>query len=189
MINRNIPGYSSIYVDDEKGAKELVRRIDLNKYKRFIVIEMPHTASFLDKRSDGFAAGITEKHKKVERLVCENSNNLWQELFAQSDLKKTPTLIMIPLYTSAAMLLKDAHRFGAKVPEELGIAAYDVHSLLENFIEPAITTVDPDLPAMINAGVEIACRKKTENKIVTKKVKAVIKLGGSTCNLSDMKNK
>ena len=37
---------------------------------------------------------------------------------------------------------------GINVPDEIGIVGYDRHSLLDDFMSPALTTIDPDYQAM-----------------------------------------
>ncbi len=187
LINRRLAGYSATYGNDCEAARNLIRKIDLKKYQRFVLLRMEGVASFLDARADGFAKGITESHRKVQQFALRDSREVWQELCEHVDVRKTPTLVMSPLYTTAAILLNRALAAGVKVPEELGIVGFDIHTMLGDFVAPAITTVDPDLPAMINAAIDIICQNRGKKAIEGKAIPAVLKIGGSTCNKPNAK--
>ena len=84
--------------------------------------------------------------------------------------------------------MKNAVSSGVKVPDDLGIITYDNHSLLNEFITPPLTTVNPQLEAIADAGITIACAKRSGKTIENIIIPAEL-IPGSTARLKQKKNK
>lgn len=184
LINRRVAGYSSTAGNEDEVLEELVGKIDLKHYRKLVIASAVIKQSFCEnRRCEGFAVGVSEAHRHVERIAITDYRAIWKEVSKHFFPDRTPMLVFVPQYIPAAFLLKHATAAGVKVPDELGIVAYDCHSLIGEFVTPSITTVDPHLEEMISAGFDIACNIREDSTLKEITVNAQWKLGGSTHNL------
>ena len=173
LVNRNLPGFCSIYGNDQQAMETLCSRIDVDHYRHFISF-VTHRNSYCERcRHQGFVSGIG---KPVKTLINEYEN-AWTRTRELLDEKSGGVLVFLPSYTLAARLLKSAVAAGVNVPQELGIVTYDQHSLLYDFITPELTTVDPRLDLIAEAAIDIACKFRNDRKVRSTVIPAEIKLG------------
>ena len=79
----------------------------------------------------------------------------------------------------AARFLRLLCRRGIAVPQSAGIAAYDSHSLLTDFLSPSLTTMDPEIAAMTREALQLAGSIKAGKPLFGKMTKAVFVPGES----------
>ena len=173
LLNRNLPGFCSIYGNDHQAMETLCSHIDVDHYRHFVSF-VTHRNSYCERcRHQGFVSGIG---KPVKTLIDEYEN-AWERTSELLKEKSGGVLIFLPSYTLAARLLKSAVAAGINVPQELGIITYDQHSLLYEFITPELTTVDPRLDLITEAAIDIACKFRNDHEVRCAVIPAEIKLG------------
>lgn len=173
LINRNIPGFCSIYGNDREAMESLCSCIDTAHYRHFVSFITVRNSYCERCRHQGFVNGVGGEVKSL----TNEFDNAWErtrELLAE---KSGAVLVFLPSYLLAARLLKSAIAAGVDVPGELGIVTYDQHSLLNDFITPELTTVDPRLDLISEAALEIACNFRNDRKVRCAVIPAEIKPG------------
>ena len=173
LVNRNLPGFSSIYGNDQQAMETLCSQIDVDHYRHFISFVTRRNSYCERCRHQGFVSGTG---KQVTTLIGEYEN-AWERTRELLDEKSGGVLVFLPSYILAARLLKSAAASEVKVPQELGIVTYDQHSLLYEFITPELTTVDPRLDLITEAAIDIACKFRNDRKVRCAVIPAEIKLG------------
>ena len=173
LLNRKVAGFPCASGNDREAAAELAERIlATGYYEQFIICKAPPVTTCEQERLSGFANAL-RKSGNVEPLICPLEPAMPPEaqmmkLLAERDGKRS--LYFLPQYYPAALLDDIAVRRGIRVPEEIGIAAYDHHSLLTQFVKPALTTIDPKIREMAEEALRLArCIKdgtKTKSRII-----------------------
>ena len=144
-MNQNEPLIDSIYMCNEKGAKQVAEHFLSKHYKNFACIAGPQEVSPAQKRLKGFidrliGAGISMEKIKVyfgdfkydsgyklsQKLILENEFPL--ALFACNDLMAWGAI--------EAIKEKDI-----KIPDDIAIIGYD-NIFISRLVVPALTTVD-----------------------------------------------
>ena len=173
LLNRKIAGYPCACGNDCEAAAELAERIlAAGYYEQFIICNVEHPTYCEQERIRGFAdalrknAGIDPVFRTIEPALPTEARMM--RLLAERDGKRT--IYFMTQYYPAAQLNEVASRRGIRVPEEIGIAAYDDHSLLREFVKPALTTIDPKIREMAGEALRLArCIKegtKTRSQVV-----------------------
>ena len=173
LLNRKIAGYPCASGNDREAAAELAERIiAAGYYEQFIICNSSRVTCCELERIEGFAEAL-RKNADIDPVFCPREPALPPEaqmmkLLAERDGKRT--LYFLPQYYPAALLNETAVRRGIRVPEEIGIAAYDNHSILKQFVKPALTTIDPNIREMAEEALRLArCLKdgtKTKSRII-----------------------
>ena len=167
LLNRDVPGFPCASGNDREGAAELAERIiGAGYYEQFIICNNSSATCCERERIKGFADAL-RKNADVEPVLYNLEPALPAEaqmmrLLAERDGKRT--LYFMTQYYPAAQLNEVAVRRGIRVPEEIGIAAYDNHSLLKEFVKPALTTIDPKIREMALEALRLARCLKDGNK-------------------------
>ena len=173
LLNRDVPGYPCAGGNDREAAAELAERIiDAGYYEQFIICNNSSATCCEQERIGGFADAL-RKNADIEPVFYNLEPALPAEaqmmrLLAERDGKRS--LYFMTQYYPAAQLNEVATRRGIRVPEEIGIAAYDNHSLLKDFVKPALTTIDPKIREMTLEALRLArCLKdgtKAKGRII-----------------------
>ena len=173
LLNRKIAGFPCAAGNDREASAELAERIlATGYYEQFIICKAQTITCCEQERIEGFVNTL-RKNGNVNPVFCPLEPALPPEaqmmkLLAERDGKRT--LYFLPQYYPAALLNGIAVRRGIRVPEEIGIAAYDHHSLLKQFVKPALTTIDPKIREMAEEALRLArCLKdgvKTKSRII-----------------------
>ena len=129
---------------------------------------------------------LPRKNGNVEPLISPLEPAMPPEtqmmkLLAERDGKRT--LYFLPQYYPAALLDDIAVRRGIRVPEEIGIAAYDQHSLLSQFVKPALTTIDPKIREMAEEALRLARCLKDGTKPKSRTIEAEFFPGESAIHI------
>lgn len=173
LLNRKVAGYPCASGNDHESAAELAERIiAAGYYEQFIICRAQPASCCEQERIGGFADAL-RKSGNIDPVFCSLESALPPEaqmmkLLAERDGKRT--LYFLPQYYPAALLNEIAIRRSIRVPEEIGIAAYDNHSILKQFVKPALTTIDPKIREMAKEALRLArCLKdgtKSKSRII-----------------------
>ena len=173
LLNRKVPGFPCAGGNDREAAAELAERIiAAGYYEQFIICNNGRPTCCERERIEGFAEAL-RKNADIEPVFYKLESALPAEaqmmrLLAERDGKRS--LYFMTQYYPAAQLNGIATRRGIRVPEEIGIAAYDNHSLLKEFVKPALTTIDPKIREMTLEALRLArCLKdgtKAKGRII-----------------------
>lgn len=159
LLNREVEGYPCSAGNDYEASFELARRItSAAYYQRYVILHSEKISTCEQKRIDGFCAALKragEMDVRIHQGVAADSvDTQCRTLFEQHYCEKT--LFFIPQYYPAARFLRLLCRRGIAVPQAVGIAAYDGHSLLTDFLSPSLTTMDPGIAAMTRGALQLA---------------------------------
>lgn len=182
LLNREVEGYPCSAGNDYEASFELARRIASGAYyKRYVILHAEKISVCEQKRIDGFCAALKkagELDVRIQEGVATDSVDAQcQTLFERHYCGKT--LFFIPQYYPAARFLRFLCRRGIAVPQSAGIAAYDSHSLLTDFLSPSLTTMDPEIAAMTREALQLAGSIKAGKPLFGKMTKAVFVPGES----------
>ncbi|MDD3953235.1 MAG: LacI family DNA-binding transcriptional regulator [Lentisphaeria bacterium] len=159
LLNRDVAGYCCSYGNDHEACCSMADRIFAGGYYRRCVLGCCKRPSHSEeKRIRGFMEGLQKNNATFEHCDLDAELSPEQQVMELFALHRpdTPSLFFLPQYYPAALLLKLFLKNGVAVPEQAGIACYDCHSLLSNFLQPELTTIDPDIATMTRHAVAIA---------------------------------
>ena len=163
LLNRKVPDYPCAAGNDEEASAELAERIAASSFYKKYVVWVPDQPSCCEQeRICGFIhalkkhAGIIAVQHRVESALPPET--AIKKFLAERDGKKT--LFFLPQYHPAAQMVEIALCQGIRIPDEIGIVAYDLHSMLKNFVHPALTTIDPQIGRMTAEALRLACAIK-----------------------------
>ncbi len=177
LLNRQIAGILSCSGNDREAcealALEVARR---NYYQHYVVISRENVSRREKSRIDGFASGL--KHGKVKRLTVVDmpaGGVIQEECRALLDrYMENGTAFFFGTHLQAAHMMTEAHKRRLEIPGEIGIVGYDRNSVLDDFLFPEMTTIDPRIDAMTSAAMKMAkllkSNKKVENIIIPAEV-------------------
>lgn len=183
LLNREVTGYCCSFGNDEEACHSMADRLAAcGYYQRFILGFSKKPTHSEEKRIRGFLAGLKKRAAAYEQ--CDLDAELApeqqiMELFA-FHRPAEPSLFFLPQYYPAALLLRLFQKKGVAVPEQAGIACYDRHSLLSNFLIPELTTIDPDIAGMTRKAIRIAEKIKSGKNIENCLTYGVFVPGGTT---------
>ena len=186
LLNRKIPDYPCAAGNDGEAAAELAERVAASSFYENYVVAFPNRPSFCEQeRVCGFVralkktAGITAIQHRIESALPPET--ALQKLLAERDGKKT--LFFLPQYHPAAQMMELALRQGIRIPDEIGIVAYDLHSMLKNFLHPALTTIDPQIGRMTGEALRLACAVKNGEKAEGRITEGIFESGESAIHI------
>ncbi len=183
LMNRQVKGFLSCSGNDSSAVKKLAKYVDFSKYSRFGVVISPRKSYCEQLRCSGFEELCESLGYKAERLEL-TSSNIWDDLHTQIETDDLPMLLFIPQYKPSALLLTHLCKKRIPVPEQIGIIAYDRHSLLEQFISPSLTTIDPCLNKMAEQTLELIFAVREKRRCHSQVIQAKIKTGETTININ-----
>ena len=186
LLNREVEGYPCSIGNDYEASAELARRIAAAKYYgRYVILHAEKISACEQKRIDGFRDALKkggETDIRIHESVASDSfDKLCGSLLEQHFREKT--LYFIPQYYPAARFLKYLRQKGFSVPQDVGVAAYDSHSLLTDFLSPALTTVDPRIADMTRQALLLARGIKDGKRVSGKVTEPVFESGESAVHV------
>jgi len=172
LLNREVSGYPCSYGNDLEVCRCMAERIARRGYYQRYVLACGKERSHCEqKRLKGFAEGLEKHGASFDFVDLDGALTAQQqvlELFSRCHHER-PILFFMPQYHPAALLLNLLQEKAVSVPETVGIACYDRHSLLSDFLRPELTTIDPNIEEMTRNAILIAQTikegGKTENYI------------------------
>ncbi len=186
LLNREVEGYPCSIGNDYEASAELARRIAAAKYYgRYVILHAEKISACEQKRIDGFRDALKkggETDIRIHESIASDSfDKLCGSLLEQHFREKT--LYFIPQYYPAARFLKYLRQKGFSVPQDVGVAAYDSHSLLTDFLSPALTTVDPRIADMTRQALLLARGIKDGKRVSGKVTEPVFESGESAVHV------
>lgn len=182
LMNRHIEGCLSVYGNDCETVKALTEKIDLKHYRQAVYFISNRRSYSEEQRCSGFRSGMAAAGVSVHECCGYVYDQLWQQVAPMLEESSGSLLVFVPVYSAAALLLKNALEAGGKIPEELGIVTYDCHSFLSKFVTPSLTTVEPHLSTMAEEVLMLAAGLRDGIPQCSKVIDADFVLGGSTIN-------
>jgi len=165
--SRQIPGSSSIAMDDRKAAKEITNYFISLGHKKIghIAGDPTHVVTLL--RRQGFEEALVSAG-----LVCDQSYILgagsfqFREALACAEtlltMPERPTAIFAANDEMAAAVIMVANKLGIAVPGELSVAGFDNTSISET-MWPALTTVAQPFGEIARQAVDLIGKRRDKD--------------------------
>ena len=182
LVNRKHEIYPSVFGNDfdicEKVGKKLVAS---GYYDRYILCRNLNSSARVQMRLNGYKKSFAEAENfTVQESVIPQDIKEYDYIKQLLDNRSSErSCYIFTHYRPAAAMLNAALRNGISVPDELGIVAYDQHSLLKNFLNMQLTTVEPRIFDMMTAALELARAMKSGEELKSIKIEAEI-IAGNT---------
>ena len=172
FLNRNVDGFPCVYGDDEDAAFRLASKVAArNYYDRYLVITHTGMSRLEQMRTAGYLEGLksagNERIARMElprSILSPDAESLWTALHGRR------TACFLSQYQPAAELLARALRHGIVVPSEVGIAAYDRHSMIEPLLAKELTTTDSHLEEMTREAIRLCLELKNGGHPQSRKI-------------------
>ncbi|MBR7104984.1 MAG: LacI family DNA-binding transcriptional regulator [Lentisphaeria bacterium] len=155
LLNREAKGFCCVRGNDEEASAELAGKIGRAHYSRYLAFSGSGSTYCEQRRCRGFSARLDQAGAAGEICRISGAAEIMQKIRKAFEKDASPLLVFIPQYAAAAMVQKLAQQENIRIPEQLGIASYDRHSLLSSFITPSLTTADPCLEKMTNEALDM----------------------------------
>ena len=186
LLNRRLEGFPCASGNDREASAELAERIVASGYYEQFIICKTNSLSYCEQER---VAGFDEALRKTANVIpifgilesALPTEARMMRLLAERNGKRT--LYFLPQYHPAAQLNELAARRGIRIPEDIGIAAYDNHSLLAEFVKPALTTIDPNIREMALAALRLAQRVKEGDSPESIVIEGIFVPGQSTIHI------
>lgn len=162
FLNRNVNGFPCVYGDDKNAAVRLASKVVArNYYDRYLVITHSEMSRLEQLRMTGYLEGVrsVESERVLRAKFPRSITEPEAEEFFHS-LRGTRTACFFCQFQPAAELLARAMRHGIAIPSEIGIAAYDRHSMIEPLLAKELTTTDSHLEEMTREAIRICLELK-----------------------------
>ncbi|MCQ2378951.1 MAG: LacI family transcriptional regulator [Victivallaceae bacterium] len=192
LLNRQIPDMLSCCSDDRGVCEKLAGMIARDrKYKKYVIVRHGKPGRREKLRSDGFAAGIRKKLKcegtEIPLFIAEIGDDaLLPEECARvlDEYAEKGTVFFFGTHLMAAHMTAQANKRRLEIPDEIGIVGFDRNSVLDDFLFPAMTTIDPKIGEMTEKSIALALQlkagKKPESVVVTPEI-----VRGGSCLLPE----
>ena len=186
LLNREVEGYPCSVGNDYEASAELAKRISAAKYyERYVIYHAGKISGCEQKRIDGFRDALKKSGEtdiRIHKSAASDSFDTLCECLLEQHFQ-AKTLYFIPQYYPAARFLKYLQQKGITVPQDVGVAAYDQHSLLTDFLSPALMTVDPRIADMTRQALLLARGIKDGEKVSGKVTESFFELGESAIHV------
>lgn len=147
LLHRNNENFISSCGNDGEICMQMADRLlDRSYYNKYVLV---HNQIFSPKeaeRIEGYKKAFA-KYGDFHEVIMETANDDFAEDLLEC-FGKDKVCFIFTMYITAAKMLKYMIQQNINVPHESGIVGYDCHSLLDKFMTPALTTIDPDYRAM-----------------------------------------
>ena len=180
LLNRQRDGYPCSHSNDEVATAEMARRLrEAAHYRRFVLVHHAAISHREALRLQGYRDGFSGLPDGTLReweypMQSEGAPAALLECFG-----KEGVCYIFTQYLPAAALLTEALRQGLDVPRQLGIVGFDNHSLLQRFLRPSLTTIDPHIPEMTREVIRMAAVLKEGGRPESAVVPSSLVLGGT----------
>ncbi len=181
-MNRSIQGILSCAGNDRETCAALAESVAKNgHYRRYVVISHDAASRREKSRAEGFAAGLKRgKAEPVTVVTLPADGQTKEECQSLLDrYTENGTAFFFGTHLQAAHMMTEAHKRKLEIPGEIGIVGYDRNSILDDFLFPEMTTIDPRIEAMTQTAIELAKQLKSGKKPKSVTVEANIVSGGS----------
>ncbi len=182
LLNRIWNGCRYSCANDEECCTVLAERLIIRgHYDKYVLSYRPQRSRREDFRINGYTKILSSlgnrRFQRHEINYTDRGNDCFHEML---DLYgKERVCYIFTQYFPAARFLNFAVRHQIQIPEEIGVIGYDKHSLLDDFMVPQLTTIDPKIKQMTLNALEMARNLKHGAKCENKIIDAAIDLGNS----------
>jgi LacI family transcriptional regulator len=160
LIEFEHPSFSSIQIDDYIGGKIAAEYLIDQGHQRFAFVgsgELPEYSMHPeDRRLAGFRVGIESQgfdfNGKLTRFPVMSYQDIRKEFQHLISLPVPPTAIFGATDDLAIRILRAAHEFGVKVPQELAVIGFDDIDMAEQI---GLTTISQSLDESGRMAVEM----------------------------------
>jgi alanine racemase len=153
-----IEGVSSVNIDDENGAKAIMRAVLAAGHRNIVILairsgkygQYKEYAGTLRLRMNGYLSALEEvglslSSRKVRLIECVSTQKGGYNIFNRIwNVKNRPTAIVAMSDIIAIGAMKAAQDAGLNIPEDLSIVGFD-DIPLASLVTPALTTVSQPL--------------------------------------------
>ena len=156
MINRRVSadGIYSVCGNDYEAEKELAMQIVRSGYyDRYIIINEGNGSLCRSQRLAALREVLGGGDEELDYSYFDADIPL---LEAYERHRRHRPCFMFIMHNSSARFLVSMSRRGIAIPESCGIAGYDIHPLLADFLPVPLTTVDPQVHEMVRHACEYA---------------------------------
>ena len=182
LLNRQLDGYPCSRSNDAETTAAMARRLQAaGHYRRYVLIRTVGTNPLEEERLQsyrqcfsGLPAGAFQEWESP--MAGDGAEDA---LLAQFGAERV--CYIFTQYLPAAALLMEALRQGLDVPGQLGVVGFDSHSLLQRFLRPRLTTIDPRIPDMTREALRMASLLKEGETPQSTVTAGAIVPGGTAC--------
>ncbi len=178
LLHRNNKNFIHSCGNDGEICMEMANRLlAKNQYDKYVLVYNRAYSGKEAERIAGYRKGFAQ-HNNFEESVHDLSDvNFPDDLLEKYSGEKV--CFIFTMYINAARMLRNTVLKKISVPDQVGIVAYDRHTMLDNFLSPALTTIDPDYRAMTEKVLELGKSIKDGNEAFSHITKAKIIEGGT----------
>lgn len=145
LLNRQVEGVLSIHGNDREATAELCQQVASREYyEKQIFLHSPQPGYCETARMSGFLS-VFPKGQVLEMPKDPGA------LLSLAEQRRT--FFFGAQYHLGAKVLTEAVRAGVPVPETWGIAVYDVHSLIADFLPKKLSAIQPHTEEMVRQAV------------------------------------
>ena len=163
VMNRSTQGILSCVGIDRETCSSLAEKVaQKHRYRRYVVISHDNANRREKSRAEGFAAGLKRgKAEPVTLVDLPSDGQIKEECQALLDrYMENGTAFFFGTHLQAAHMMTEAHKRRLELPDEIGIVGYDRNSVLDDFLFPEMTTIDPRIEKMTEAVIDLAKQLK-----------------------------
>lgn len=182
LMNRRVEGMLSTYCNLQVMSEKLHEKIDFSYYDQAWIVGPEIKRSYDYDRCAAFAQTCADADLKCEYVNLRDYNEIWSVLKEKLVGNKEKILLFIPQYPQAAMVMKNIISENWSIPEQYGIMACDQHMLLDKFITPVLTVIDPCLDLMAAETLKLIYSLRESENQELKLIDFKIRLGETTIN-------
>jgi len=158
FVNRGVEGSGrSVTMDDAAASALAVDHLVGLGHRRLGHVAGPRALDPVGRRADGFAARARHHGLREEdAVVVEGDLSAAGGAAAAGallDRDPRPTAIYVSSLTQAPAVVREAHRRGLRIPDDLSVCTYDESELAAQLI-PALTTIAMPVVALATAAVD-----------------------------------
>lgn len=178
LLHRSNDNFVYSCGNDREVCEEMAQRLlKRNYYDKYVLVHNPEYSPKESERIEGYKKGFGSNSKFHEIIMAVADEKFSDDLLEYFGKEKV--CFIFTMYISAAKMLKHMISNEIAVPQDVGIVGYDRHSLLDNFMSPALTTVEPDYRAMTEEVLRFGKVIKNGDMPFSHITKAKIVEGGS----------
>ncbi|WP_066225841.1 LacI family DNA-binding transcriptional regulator [Formosa haliotis] len=175
--SKDIPGVSSVTIDDFKGAYEATQHLINQGYKRIAHISNDQKLTIFKNRCAGYKQALLDNGLPYdENLVIESRSKVEQGKEVTKtllDMKNPPDGIFSSSDFSALGAIQEIKERGLRIPEDIGIIGFSNEPFTQ-FMEITITTVDQSPIEMGRLSARVFLEEINNSKRIRSEKKVVL---------------
>lgn len=162
MIDRPIEGYDSVFADSHKGGQLQASLLSRHGHRKVGLLSGPNRSPSAQMRRQGFLEALSGEIDLAWEYELEYSVDI-PEIVKEQVLSSDVTCVVAANDTLAVGLLKELHKAGINVPEDISIIGFDdIH--WADLVYPALTTVKLPIREIGSTAFDVLFNKIEEPK-------------------------